>query len=81
MANIHSNINVLLLENTQGFLAGAILHRMGGNVGGKNGVITKWEQLKAKLVGLFKYIDSGIASVDNWRVEYSCTVFCLINFF
>ena len=31
MANIHSNINVLLFENTQSFLAGAILHRMAGN--------------------------------------------------
>ncbi|CAB3982482.1 tRNA (adenine(58)-N(1))-methyltransferase non-catalytic subunit TRM6 [Paramuricea clavata] len=31
MANIHSNINVLLLENTQSFLAGAILHRMAGH--------------------------------------------------
>ncbi len=32
MANVHSNINVLLLENTQSFLAGSILHRMAGNV-------------------------------------------------
>ena len=32
MANIHSNINVLLFENTQSFLAGAILHRMAGIV-------------------------------------------------
>ena len=36
MANIHSNINVLLLENTQSFLAGTILHRMAGNFGGRN---------------------------------------------
>ena len=35
MANIHSNINVLLLENTQSFLAGAILHRMAGNASDK----------------------------------------------
>ncbi|XP_028398532.1 tRNA (adenine(58)-N(1))-methyltransferase non-catalytic subunit TRM6-like [Dendronephthya gigantea] len=30
MANIRSNVNVLLMETTQSFLAGAILHRMGG---------------------------------------------------
>lgn len=30
MANICSNINVLLVESTQSFLAGAILYRMGG---------------------------------------------------
>ena len=25
--------------------------------------------------------DSGVASVDNWRGEYSCIAFCIINFF
>ena len=24
---------------------------------------------------------SGVASVDNWRGEYSCIMFCIINFF
>ena len=31
MANIQSNTNVMLMESTQSFLAGVVLHRMGGN--------------------------------------------------
>ena len=26
-------------------------------------------------------MNSGVASVDNWRGEYSYIVFCIINFF
>ena len=40
---------------------------------------------KINYINLFQYevIDlfSGVASVDNWRDEYSYIVFCLFNFF
>ena len=41
--------------------------------------------MKAESLGGARYfvtfIDSGVASVDNWRGEYSYIMFCLINFF